>query len=271
MEPTTIVQAIVDGDLDLVATALAAEPGLARAVVGAVDGDGATALHLAARRGHRDLVCALLDAGADIDARTTEPAGNRSALHDSYEHGQLAITDLLIERGADYDINVAAARGDVARVDAIIAVEPSLVDDDSTGLRPLGWAGYGQDPAMVGHLLERGATLGDELCCPCATGSTAIIRAFLNAGADPNLLSPSWRARPLHVTVAMPHSTDSTDALELLLAEGADPGLPAADERTTALDLANRLLAECDPATEPARHRGLVSMIAVLERASGLS
>jgi ankyrin repeat protein len=240
---------------------LAANPGL----VHASTADGGTALHIAARHGHRGMVEALLDAGAQIDARTSTSRESRTALHDSYEYGQPDITQLLIERGAHYDINVASARGDFARVDTILVDKPELVNDDSTGLSPLGWAGYGQDPAMVSHLVARGAVLRDEMCCACATGNTEIIAAFLDSGSSPNALSPKWRARPLHVAVAMPYSTNSTAAVNLLLDVGADRNLPAGDGITTPLDLARRLTKHCDSTAHRDRIASYAEIIALLE------
>lgn len=244
------------------AAALAADPGLARSSTI----DGVTALHIAVRHGRSHIVELLLDAGAHIDARTATPGESRTALHDSYEFGQPEITELLLERGADYDINVAAARGDFARVDSILDTAPELVNDDSTGLPPLGWAGYGRDPAMVPHLVGRGAVLRDEICCACATGNTELIRAFLDNGAEPNAVSANWRARPLHVTVAMPYATNSTAAVKLLLDAGADPDLPAADGTTTPLDLVRRRLDECDPTTDRRRLAGFEEIRSLLER-----
>lgn len=255
------IATVTGGDTAAVAAALRADPALARSTTD----DGATPLHVAVRHGHLDIVKALLDAGADIDAHTTTSGEPRTALHDSYEYGQPDITALLIARGADYDISVAAARGDFARVDELLDATPTIVNDDSTGLTPLGWAAYGQDPQMIPHLLARGAVLGDELCCACATGNTANIRAFLDAGADPDALSTNWRARPLHVTVAMPYSDDSTAAVQLLLDAGADRHLPAGDNTTTPLALALRRRDDCDPTTDRDRIDTYTKIIALLE------
>lgn len=264
MERDTFLGAVIKGDEDAIGAALRVEPELARLSTD----DGTTPLHLATRHGWVGVAEMLLAAGADVDARTSGEE-RRTALHDSYEFGQDAVTRLLLERGAEYDINVAAARGDFERVRTILTESPELVNDDSTGLRPLGWAGYGQDPNMVTFLVIHGADLDDELCCPCATGNTAILQAFLDAGADPDVLSDGWQARPLHVAAAMPYSTDSTAVVRMLLAAGADPEALAADGTSTPLDLAKRKQAECDPLTDKARHVGYESVIALLEAETG--
>lgn len=253
--------AIEQGDQTALVAAIEADPTL----VGQLDPQGATPLHLAARAGQFEAARCLIEAGADLEATTHNEHGRRTALHDSYEHGHLRVTDLLLERGAYYDIAIAAALGDTERVRQLLTIDPDLVDDTSTGLSPLGWAGYGQAPAMVHDLVTWGATLGDELCCPCATGNTSMIQAFLDVGANPNALSEGWGARPLHVAVAMPHATDSTSAVELLLTAGADPSATAADRATTPLELARRRQAECDPeidATRIASYDRIIGLLA---------
>ena len=252
---------IAEGEVAAVRDALAADPALASCHV-----TDATPLHVAARRGRTEIADILLDAGADIEATSDDPEGPRTALHDSYECGQEAVTELLLARGAHYDINVAAARGDVERVRALLADDPTLVNDSSTGLSPLGWAGYGQDPAMVPFLVDHGAVVGDEIGCPCGTGNVAIIQAFLDVGADPDAVLPSWRARPLHVAAAMPFTNRNTDAIELLIAAGARPDGVAADEVTTPLDVARRRLEACDATTEAHRIEGFRAVIDALER-----
>jgi ankyrin repeat protein len=185
-----------------------------------------------------DLVDVLLDRGADPEARSRDGSESRTPLHDSYEHGQEAITLRLLERGAVQDISVAAARGDFDRVEELLAVDPALANDPSNGLSPLGWAGYGRDPRMVPFLVARGARLEDEIGCPASTGSVPLLREFLAAGADPDGLLPHWQARPLHVVASLRHSCDGVPAARLLLEAGADVNGRAADGVATPLDVA---------------------------------
>ena len=63
-------------------------------------GDGWTPLHLAAFFGHADLAKALLDRGADVNARSTNSMNN-TPLHAAVAGGHLELVRLLLERGAD--------------------------------------------------------------------------------------------------------------------------------------------------------------------------
>ena len=68
--------------------------------------DGLTALHLAAMKGHPEVVKLLLEEGADKDAATVEghiTVGGQKALHLAAEHGCTEVVKLLLEAGADKD------------------------------------------------------------------------------------------------------------------------------------------------------------------------
>ena len=68
----------------------------------ASNGDGLTALHFAARPGHSEVVRLLLEAGADKDAATTHGV-TVTALHIAAQEGHLEVVRLLLEAGADKD------------------------------------------------------------------------------------------------------------------------------------------------------------------------
>jgi len=208
-------------------------------------------------------------ARAAWDVQSHEGQNARTPLHDSYELGRPAITARLLERGACQDISVAAARGDFARVEELLAADPELANDPSNGLSPLGWAGFGQDPKMVPFLIARGAILRDEIQAPASTGNVAILRELLAAGADPDALLPGWDVRPLHVVAAMRHACDAVPAARVLLDAGADVNGRAADGLTTPLDVATVALA-LRGATDERLRRGLEALVAFLAEHGGV-
>lgn len=63
-------------------------------------GDGWTPLHVAAFFGHSEVVNALLDRGADVNARSTNSMKN-TPLHAAAAGGNIELVRLLLERGAD--------------------------------------------------------------------------------------------------------------------------------------------------------------------------
>jgi Ca2+-binding EF-hand superfamily protein len=95
---TDIFAAAWAGDLDLVKAFLTGEPRLAQAADASEHGEGWTALHYAAYRGHAEMVDALLESKADANR------GNDlgfSALFYAAQRGHIGICRALLERGAD--------------------------------------------------------------------------------------------------------------------------------------------------------------------------
>lgn len=89
-----IFWASVMGDLEGLRTLLAAEPSLSRSATGSahVLGPGLTPLHLAAQGGHNDVMVALLEAGADVNARD---AAGQTVLHFAISFGPREFLDPL--------------------------------------------------------------------------------------------------------------------------------------------------------------------------------
>jgi ankyrin repeat protein len=92
-----ILKAANSGDAARVGELLAGDASL----VNARDKDGSTPLHCAAWKGHAALVAALLDAGADVNARSQNEHYGDTPLHAAAHGNQRAVAELLLARGAD--------------------------------------------------------------------------------------------------------------------------------------------------------------------------
>ncbi|MCY4645598.1 MAG: ankyrin repeat domain-containing protein [Gammaproteobacteria bacterium] len=150
------------GDAEAVQTLLAggADPSQAQ-------GDGMTALHMAALEGHGDVVDVLLAAGAEVGATTR--IGAYTPLHLASQAGHGAVVRSLLERGADANLATTnsgatplhlAARV-VAGEDAVAALLEHGADvnarEGSAGQTPLMFAAsYSRTPAIQ-VLLKHGA------------------------------------------------------------------------------------------------------------------
>jgi ankyrin repeat protein len=124
-----------------------------------------TPLHLAAMRGHADLVARLLEHGADVNAQLNIGSGN-CPLHAAAGEGQVAAAEVLIEAGADLDcinqwtdtpLSTAASSGREAVVALLLAKGADVNHATSQGLTALHYAVARGYIDLVRRLLEAGA------------------------------------------------------------------------------------------------------------------
>jgi ankyrin repeat protein len=102
---------------------------------------------------NRDMIDALLEAGANINARSKWWAGGFGVLDSSSEE----LTPYLIERGAYVDIHAAARLGRFDRVKELIEGDPALVHArGGDGQTPLHFASTVE---IAGYLLDHGAEI----------------------------------------------------------------------------------------------------------------
>jgi outer membrane protein assembly factor BamB len=154
-------------------------------------------LWTAAKKGDATAVKALLDKGADVNAKT---AYGVTALGFAADKGHLEVVKLLLEHEADVNVK-----------------------DTFYQATPLTWALSRNHAAIVKALLEAGADAADAaLRTAAATGSLEVVRAILETGKvkEPGL------TKALAVVPAK-----NTDLAELLKKAGARP--PAAAEEKT--------------------------------------
>ena len=200
-----------------------------------LDRAGATPLHRAVVGRSRSVVALLLDRGADIHARygahrppfTSYPPQHSEPIDvaiwggactvwspswrvglerarswlTSRREGQhpcdLRMTRLLLDRGAAYDLTIAAALGDHERVVAMLEGDPSRISESRPNMRrPLSAAAQFGNDAIARLLLERGADpawpdaddspRGAALHAAARAGNRPLVELLLAHGADPN-------------------------------------------------------------------------------------
>ncbi len=158
----SLLDAAKNGDVEVVRTLLAsgADPNEAA-------GDGMTALHWAAERGHAHVTLLLLSGGADVEAKTR--VGNYTPLHLASRRGSSSIARALLEAGADphatttntqvTPLHLAAAAVDGSGVAKALLRAGADVDarEASSGQTPLMFAAADNRAEAVLTLLEHGA------------------------------------------------------------------------------------------------------------------
>jgi len=138
----------------------------------------------------------------------------------------------------------AVTKGDRARVRAMLAQDPSLVDRKSeSGVSAVLMAVYYQKPELVSLLLDAGAEVNSAsrnsqrvmpIHSSVASHSLDITRTLLENGADVNAVQQDGYTPLLEAAQA-----GELETLELLLQYGADPAARREDGQT-ALDLARQ-------------------------------
>ena len=208
-----VAAAIREGDLDAVRRLLDESPALIH------EGDARSnqPIHWAVMTRQLAMIDEVLARGADINARRQDgalpihltngdyhyrgwrdvPARVRTTPDDVYRH--------LVTRGAEVDIGMAAAKGDLARVRALLDRDPSLAN---------GVSEYGSYYVGCGAPIKNAVMSGD----------IEIVKLLLERGADPNRpeegIAPHGHA--LYTAVTNRHY----DIAKLLLEHGAYPNPP---------------------------------------------
>lgn len=155
-QPIAALQAAIKAnDAALVRKVLARHPALKPQLDEPLSNYGfdTPALIAAVQRNNREMIDALLDAGADINARTKWWAGSFGVLDLSTPE----LSPYLIERGASVDVHAAARLGMLERLKELVAADPSLVHArGGDGQTPLHFAATIE---MAAYLLAHGAEI----------------------------------------------------------------------------------------------------------------
>jgi uncharacterized protein len=158
-----IFAAAIQGDTAVLETLLTAN----RSLVGLLSTDGWTPLHLAAFFGHTEAARLLLNKGALVNAKSTNPMQNMP-LHAASAGRHVEVAKLLIEHGAPVNarqhggwspLHAAAQNGDLDLAKALIAAGADVNVRAENNQMPLDLALTKGQQAMVEYLESNGAKL----------------------------------------------------------------------------------------------------------------
>jgi ankyrin repeat protein len=186
----------------------------------------------------KEAVAALI--AADPAVAHAHNAGGISALMQARYENRTEIVDLLRKAAGELDIFEAAALGDVARLNRLLANDGELVKASSAdGFTPLHLACFFGQLEAAETLVQRGADTNAVspsriavIHSAAASRNAALLKLVLRGGAIPNLQQQRGYTA-LH-EAAMHNSVDRAQAL---LDAGADPAIKT-DEGQTAADMA---------------------------------
>ncbi len=152
--------AVQDGDIEAVRRLLATDKTLATQIDAPWFSFDAPAIVFAAASGNHELVEVLLDAGANIDVKSSWWAGGTSALQHAAGamlNYDTELAEYLIERGATVDAHAAAGLDMSEKLAELIHEDPEVVNaPGSDGMSPLHFAAT---PRIAELLLTHGADI----------------------------------------------------------------------------------------------------------------
>jgi len=195
----------------------------------------------AIKKGDREAVSELLDQTPSL-AGKPDPVSGLSGLMTALYYGHAALADLLIERGVVLNQFEAAASGQAARLQELVAAQPSRIDDFSPdGFQALGLAAFFGQSAATRWLLDHGAQVNMPsrnamrvmpLHSAVAAQNLEIAQALIDHGADVNAVQND-DFTPLMAAA----QNGQLEMIELLLAHGASPDAKRANGQS-AIDFA---------------------------------
>ena len=189
--------------------------------IDSVDSNGRTALMLASKAGHEEIVETLLSAGANSSCQ---------------DHEQTAVgTDTVSLPQTDIDQEskiLMAAKKDQTAVGNHYNANPNK--EDSNGLTALCHASQGGHSKVVQILLKEGADPNIQkkvgvtaLMIASQYGHTEVVQILLKGGADPNTQKKDGPTALIYAC-----HNDHSEVVQILLKGGADPNIQKKDGST---------------------------------------
>jgi uncharacterized protein len=205
-ETREFLESVRRGDAAGVSALISGRPELTRAA-----GDhGKTGLHWAAELDGIDVARVLVDAGADIEARTSWGA---SPLDWAATMGSIRVAELLLSRGAGgFTLITAAALGKRREVEAIVQSGADLSPHrrrDAPGTPDDHW------PADSAHIA--GDVLSDALYAAARNGHAEVVEVLLSRGAHVDAKGV-FGGTALHWAALHGHA----ETVQLLVSRGAN-------------------------------------------------
>ena len=170
--PESLIDAVTAGDAVRVRALLAAGADCKQR-----DGDGATALMLAAHAGRLDLVSALLDAGADVNATDQRGWGAlmKAVYNADFDRGFADVVRALLDAGANMEATIgfgvrplmlAAGYGETAVVETLLRAGADVLARNEGGRTALMMVKekHYVDVINLLHEAEREAGVGEGSC-----------------------------------------------------------------------------------------------------------
>lgn len=196
-----------------------------------------TALHLASAAGHGEVVCCLLNGGADLKARTKVQLPQRSgmtALELAYERGHEAIVRILLNHDGSRDLPqnelesalCAATKGGQVSTLKDLWKQVNAGANDGVLAAVLAESNLHCHISVTRFLLEQGVGVGDftdpmgmRLSHHAAAGDFREVLELLSSHGQEFESRDNFGMTPLHHAAA----NGSADVVKLLLEKGTDP------------------------------------------------
>ncbi|MBZ5611575.1 MAG: ankyrin repeat domain-containing protein [Acidobacteriia bacterium] len=181
-------RAVANGDAPALTRLLETDPRLKANLNDPLFSFDTPAVVIAASRDHRGVIDVLLDAGADVNARSKWWAGSFGVL----DLASAGTSAYLIQRGAILDAHAASRLGMFDRLQELISADPALVHArGGDGQTPLHFASTVE---IAGYLLDRGADIDardvDHESTPAqylVASHPEVVRYLIGCGAKADL------------------------------------------------------------------------------------